>query len=512
MENFLSFVTDQMKSINMPVDIFLSKSDINRSRFYRFAKEPSKFSANELEKISNALQLDAEQKQVLFSFQTDKPGTQDIIQSIIFLKPIVPAGLDFGTFEFFDAQSQSASIVTANQFADAIFREMPITDDKNEFYISIFNSTSEIITSRLILLLSSVQNKILCPEKSVFKIIHYVNKDDYDQSMPERLRLFKTALPFLGFFTDYQIEPTDMTGNPWGMTNYAVLKYKVLDQKDYKFMIFSFDTYGIGHIYSFTDTLLYLFMQKKELPTFQSLANPMLSTEIMLSASEKTSRILISYDFCFDCILPENWDGVFERLCNAKQDEKDKSKMLNHARQILDPNGIYKIFSAEDVIKKGIDGLRKRYQTNELSGQQNIISADGLEQFANSMQTLPSELFEQHFTLEEVLNQLTSVYERLGKKSQSSQQAYYVLKKGYQFPMYSFIIYRGEFLFVTMSGNPNTLYQQSLYRDSKISTSIYDFITNELLSEKQRSMTDSPIMTDDEAGQFLEALIHSISN
>ena len=94
MEDMLSFISQKIKNIEgLSMQQLISSIGFTRSKFYRFLQEPQRFSAKQLEALSDALGLDDKEKQILFQFNSGEKADDKtaFIKSYTKLFLIIPS-------------------------------------------------------------------------------------------------------------------------------------------------------------------------------------------------------------------------------------------------------------------------------------------------------------------------------------------------------------------------------------------------------------------------------------
>ena len=512
MRDFISFY---QKRKGLGIDGLLASCGIGRSMFYRFLKEPFRFSDDQLELISGALEISGKEKAKLLSFKSDYRPTDSIssdveaeILGILFSNPY-EFRANKNDFEYYDFDKKRTYILDADGLVDSISEHIAQTKqhDGNRFecYLSIYNCITVQKVSTLYGLLSGIQNK-LGKKFKTFRIIHYV---DYQQDdLLSKLKMLKVQLPLYSTFNDYHLINTDLTEHPWaGRVDFFAIKYgrqTASGTSDWRYIVGNIERPRRTYVYSTDNYPLYKFLTcgiDEQSAGFEFDASPLGISTFCQNLLSTTRRVLISPEPCFDSIIPTIWNSLLERV--------KKSPNLKKIRNILDSAGAGAIYSDAQVLDHCINSLTSRFEINEKNESINILTTDGLEAFTSQKMTTEALVLGETFTRDEVLLQLEYIKSRLGDMSASGQQSFYIFDAKFRQPMYQHAILKNMLIYSLSPKNQNPLTSITTLKDKAIADALYNFVIHDVIDKREYG-ADSLLMPDSEASAFLDMLISRI--
>lgn len=282
----LSFLTQNIKQQRMTVDTFCTDVSISRQKFYRFVKEPWRFTPQTLDAISKTLKLSEPAHRKLFSYAghnsdsfsiNDLPSApiessfsdalnskiEDLLSSEVYINRE-----NIQEFEYYGSDS-NISKLSALSIAQNIINSIDMSDIMpsehslsihHNFTITIYNcvmmddciedSTSEgqslespvnscILLADLFQALDTavhkqnIQNN--CNDSSHIRISHFISEAPSDiassssKSLNRNLYLLKTLLPLLSTCGDYSYMTDKLRHPVWtDQNNFCVIKYSQL--------------------------------------------------------------------------------------------------------------------------------------------------------------------------------------------------------------------------------------------------------------------------------------------
>ena len=510
MRDFISFC---QKRKGIGIDGLLAICGIGRSMFYRFLKEPFRFSDDQLELISGALELSSNEKSKLLAFKADYRATDSLpkdveaeILGILFSNPYEFRATN-SDFEYYDFEENRTYVLDTDGLVDALSNHAAKMGQPDEgcfeCYLTIYNCTTVQKVSTVYGLLSSLEKKLRKRLKT-FRIVHYV---DYQRDdLLTKLKMLKINLPLYSTFLDYHLVNTDLVEHPWaGRVDYFALKYgrqTASGTSDWRFMVGNIERGRRAYVYS-TDTYpFYKFFtcgmdeQNADLEVNSNISPLEINISYQNRASQ-TKQIAISLELSWNSLLPSIWNGLLERAKNGPN--------LKKIRNILDPGGTFAGYSDAQVAEFGVDSLKSRFDICEKNETINILSIDGLETFIRQKMTTEALVLKETFTKDEVLRQLEYIKSRLGDMSAAGQQSFYIFSSRLKQPMYQYFILKNMLVGVYSPENTNPLVAVTLLKDKAVADALYNYVMYEVIDK--RDIANSPLMSDSDASALIDSII-----
>ena len=515
MENMRDFISFYLKRKGIGIDDFLAECGIGRSMFYRFLKEPFRFSDDQLESISDVIGVSGKEKMKLLAFKLNYRPTDSIsneveteIRNILFLNPY-EVRANKSDFEYYDFDKNRTYVLDAgglvDMLSDHITRTKHTDESCFECYLTVYNCTSAQKVSSIYELLSGLENKFRKKFKT-FRIIHYV---DYQRDdLLSKLRMLKVNLPLYSTFNDYHLINTDLSEHPWaGRIDFFALKYgcqTTSGTSGWRYMVGNIERGRRAYAYSTDNYPLYKFFTcgiDEQNAGFEFDAGSAGMSTFYQNVVSATKRITISLEPCFDSIIPSIWQDLLERAKNGPN--------LKKIRSMIDPDATGAMYNDVQVGEFCINSLKSRFEANEKNEAINIVAADGLETFTAQSAATQTLAFGEKFTKAEVLQQLEYIKVHLGDKSSSGQQSFYILNARLKQPMYQYTILKNMLIYALSPKNPNPLAAIALLKDKAVADALYNFVIYEMIDK--RGGADSLLVSDSEASAFIDMLISRVS-
>ena len=517
MEKMRDFISLHLKRKGMSIDDLLAKCSISRSMFYRFLKEPFRFSDNQLELISEALEISSNEKSKLYVFKSDYNYVDSMsdeieaeILGILFSNPyeLKTNKIDF---EYYDFYKNRTYVLDVDSLVDMLSDHADQVEhsDANCFkcYLTIYNCTSAQKVSSIYQLLSSLKNKF-GQKFDTFRIIHYVNYQQDD--LLSKLRTLKIHLPLYAILPYYHLVNMDLTAHPWAShVDFFTLKYSNHPNSaasDWRYMVGNIECSRRAYAYSTDNYSLYRFFTcdlDEQNTDFEvnSGIGPLKFNILYKNLSSTTRQILISPELCWSAIIPSTCYNLFERAKNGAN-----CKII---RNIADPDGAFALYSDDQLSEFGANSLKSRFEISEKNETINILTINGLETFTTQNITTDVLAFNETFTKTEVLLQLEFIKSRLGDMASSGQQSFYIINAKLNQPLFRFWIIKGVLLGMFSPENGKPLFAVTRLKDRVLADALYNYVTYEMIDK--RGSVNSLLMSDSEAGAFLDTLIAKIS-
>ena len=256
----MSFITGSLKQKGMTVNEFCEQIGISRQKFYRFVKEPRRFTDENLRAMQNVLSLNETGINTLNNlFYTKQTGPSDLdlsvynplITDLFQRRPSEELSVNMYNIEYIDA-SKSAAMHSPNTIARILAgpcsRDAGPEDGDaltgadsglhHEYVFTIYNCTpsdaerSEMsfFASRrslhtIAVIIKSLED-ILCPsDQPGIHVRHYLSESQREKMMVQNiedrdamqfnLRLLNCILPILSSVEDYRISKTALSRHYW---------------------------------------------------------------------------------------------------------------------------------------------------------------------------------------------------------------------------------------------------------------------------------------------------------
>ena len=513
-ESMRDFISFHLKRKGIGIDDLLASCNIGRSMFYRFLKEPFRFSDEQLELIADVISLSDKEKLRLYAFKSEyrhvdsaAKAAEDEIPGILFSNPYEFRANKID-FEYYDFEKDTTFVLDTDGFVDVISGHIAQMEhlDASRFKLcfTIYNCTSAQKVSSIYGLLFGLEKKIK-QKINTFRIIHYINYQQDD--LLSKLKMLKVNLPMYSTFPDYHLINTDLTAHPWaGHIDFFVLKYgyepdsKAVKQR---YIVGNMKNSRRAYAYSTDSYALYKFFtcgiddQTAEMD-YDSDVNPMEVNRFFQNLLSASGRILITQEPCYDALIPSIWDNLMERAINNVPN-------LKRIRTVLDPNDAFSIYSDAQVLEFCIKTLQSRFESNEKNETINILTTDGLETFITQSMTTDALVLGETFSKAEIALQLEYIKSRLGDSASSGQQSFYIFNAKFKQPIYWYSIFKNRLIAVCSAKRVNPLLTTALLKDKAVADAMYNYVLYELIDK--RGGADSLLMSDSEAGAFLDTLI-----
>ena len=260
MEDLLSFLTGNIRKQGITVNEFCAQAGLSRQKFYRFVKEPRRFTDENLRAMQNVLSLNETGINTLNNlFYTKQTGPSDLdlsvynplITDLFQRRPSEELSVNMYNIEYIDA-SKSAAMHSPNTIARILAgpcsRDAGPEDGDaltgadsglhHEYVFTIYNCTpsdaerSEMsfFASRrslhtIAVIIKSLED-ILCPsDQPGIHVRHYLSESQREKMMVQNiedrdamqfnLRLLNCILPILSSVEDYRISKTALSRHYW---------------------------------------------------------------------------------------------------------------------------------------------------------------------------------------------------------------------------------------------------------------------------------------------------------
>ena len=257
MEDFLSFLAGNIKKKGMTVNEFCSRVGISRQKFYRFVREPRRFSEENIAKIQAVLGLSSSEAETLRSYLRPGPAapaerSRDYSKYInsLFRRRISSESLmdryeieyidETGTAVMQSPRTMAAIISGSGRAKDRTDEAAEISSAPDsvihDFTVTIYNCLSseagnpgDHVPSKSIMIIAGILKALedfYAPDgNAAIRVRHYLSEPrrkkmiDHDSTNEEAMsfnfNLLIDILPLLSVLPDYSIDTVGMTRHIW---------------------------------------------------------------------------------------------------------------------------------------------------------------------------------------------------------------------------------------------------------------------------------------------------------
>ena len=553
MEDLLFFLTGNIKKSGLTVNEFCSQVGISRQKFYRFVKEPFRFTNENIKKIKEVLRMNEADASFFDSrlgggtppaSHTDPSDYNRLISDLLSRSPSVELSKNKDNIEYLNT-SDSAARLSAESFARVIagaglhgISVNTVFSREHEYAFTIYNCTleaenctsHEYVPSNSILTITRMIRRledILSSSRGVrIRVRHYLsarrtemmsNHDIGDsEAMCFNLRLLTDVLPLLSYVEDYRIDTAGLTHRFWTEhSSLCLIEHRWKDESEvngchteYFALVFSHNgecsacrlgSADVSDIFRFLSIDTW---NKAGIPFEQS--------------------VLIHPDPCFDDIPKDMWLALYETV----RSREDRGIFENIFRKLMDPYDQYAFLDFDALVHLTVTILDQRTQEGSRMGKIMICHPEGLRNFAKTgiITDLVSEDVDYtgkdliqtpiRFPAPMVANLLRLIRESVIRRMSSPHGVpaltdsanYYIFKPQTPYPEISYVINReyGVFPIYNKGRHKNTL--TNAYQNPAVGNLMYDFVVNRIIG-RQGAELDSVILSDEHSIAFLDNLI-----
>ena len=436
MEDLLSFITGSLKQKGITVNEFCEQIGISRQKFYRFVKEPRRFTEDNLRAMQDVLGL-KESETSAFSalFHTRQSGTADLdlsvynplIADLFKRRPSEEMSVNMYNIEYIDASGSSAMQspdTVARILAGPCCRE---AGPHHEYSFTIYNCTPSedgrpdmpFIASRKSLLtiarIIKVLEEILLPsDEAGIHVRHYLSESQRKKMLIQNLEdkeatrfnllLLNCILPLLSTVEDYKISKTAVSRHYWtNHSNFCLVEHKYSNAgantpaacenhlvpigkecTEYYILLFSnsgecsvcrLGNQEVSHIFRF----LSIDTRDKIGPLADAYA-PENPNQHFYEMDQRAKYAAIHPDPGFDAIPREMWKALYD----IAQGSSRKDYFEGMFRKLIDPYGQYAFLSFSELADAAMNTLEQREALSRSSGKIVICHPEGLRNLART--------------------------------------------------------------------------------------------------------------------------------
>ena len=418
------FLTGNIKKSGLTVNEFCTMVGISRQKFYRFVKEPFRFTDKNIRKIREVLHMSEEDashldtllgRETPLSSKTDPSDYGRLISDLLSRKPSDELSVNRFNIEYLDKSGSavmlSPEILSCVLAGCGIQRENMdrILSQEHEFAITIYNctvtaenfSSREYTCSKSILTIArtvKLLEDILSSSQGVrIRVRHYLsersaglfmNHDVTDnKAVCFNIRLFTDILPLLSSVPDYRIDTTGVTRRFWtDHSDLCLIEHRYADgdrmstnRTEYFAMVFS----GTGEcsvcrLGSEEAANIFRFLtidtrDKISMPPGQGI--PVNPNQSYFETDKKYKSAMIHPDLCFDNVPKDMWLALYETVRN----HEDRAFFESIFRSLIDPYDQYAFLDFDALVHLAVGILDQRFKVCSSMGEIVICHPIGLQ-------------------------------------------------------------------------------------------------------------------------------------
>lgn len=429
MEDLLFFLTGNIKKSGLTVNEFCSQVGISRQKFYRFVKEPFRFTNENVKRIKEVLLMNEADASFFDSrlgrgappaSPADPSDYNRLIFDMFGRRPSEELAVNKDNIEYLNT-SDSAARYSPESFARVIagisLHGVSVNtaySREHEYAFTIYNCTLEAencashdyVPSSSILTISCIVKRledILSSSRGVrIRVRHYLSEDKTElmsnhdignsKAMRFNLRLLTDVLPLLSYVEDYRIDTAGVTHRFWTEhSSMCLIEHRWTDisevnssHTDYYALVFSHDgectacrlgSEEVSGIFRFLSLDTW---NKVSMPSEQSApANP---NQTYYEMDRNYKSVLIHPDPCFDDIPKDMWLALYETV----RSREDRGIFENIFRKLMDPYDQYAFLDFDALVHLTVTILDQRTQEGSRMGKIMICHPEGLRNFAKT--------------------------------------------------------------------------------------------------------------------------------
>lgn len=424
----------------MTVDDFCGKIGISRQKFYRFAKEPRRFSQQNIRSIIEVLSLD--ESEILQLQALLRPGQQNgsavdlsdcyrLVSKLIRRRLSEELSQNLKNIEYTDSgnavtiespKTLARIIADFGEDTEGEFRDFPQKAGlPHSFLFTIYNCISPISDNSTVQasessgsiltitrLIRELEDVLSAKSACHIRVRHYLPDDQQKmllendlqnkEAMLYNLHLLNCVLPLLSLAEDYSISLEEVPKKFWtNHTSFCLIRHSctvpgslrgnVQDEVYTEYYVLAFSNKGdccacrlgsgeAAHVYRFLSADS---PEKGDIaiPSKTARDNP---NQVYGMLNQEYRLALIHPDLCFDDIPREMWMALYREV----EQRKEKAVFKEMFRSLMDPYDQYSFLSFEDLVKAAISTLELRSSAAGRKGKMVICHPAGLADMAKT--------------------------------------------------------------------------------------------------------------------------------
>lgn len=435
MEDLLSFLSGKIKQKGMTVEEFCNQIGISRQKFYRFVKEPRRFTEQKVRSIVNVLSLNEIEIEQLEKFlYPDQPARS--IPSYVSFDHQISEMLSRKLSDELSAENEgieytgsegTVTLESVSSFAHLLTGSSgntvrtPDPGSSHKYLFTIFNCVPQKVNisdgsfddtlkdmSSIARVIKAIEDE-LCPLSPVsIRVRHYLSDSLQErlqqaekgskEALALNIQVFNAVLPLMSTAEDYYLEQTRNNRSFWiSSGDYCLIQHTVLpvsgsgtaagqaadpscSKEQTEYYVLSFNHKGAFkacRLGSEEVSHIYRFMSSGSLPEddlFTDNSRAIVPNQIYQQHDSQSSQLLIHPDLCFDDIPSELWMSFL----NDAVKRPDFPYIEKMFRSLMDPYDQYSFLSFYDLATASISTLAQRIDSSNQNGKIVICHPDGL--------------------------------------------------------------------------------------------------------------------------------------
>ena len=531
MSDIKTYIQSHLKTIQgLDMSDLIDISGMSRAKFYKCLKEPWRFDDSELDRIAQELQLGKQERSGLLEFKygsavpvlpsekTIQAGDNEreklypLVERILFDECRIPTDHRRKVFSFFHEASsgQKNGFYSAEEFAKYIIDDIDQikTDEEPPINITIFNSCADGAIDVVFSLLQSLKEHEQIEKIDAISMSHFIGKDDV--SLEEKLGIYADWNGLMRYGRYELLFTNPYKGSMFESWNGMLIRYP--DRaKATKYLMMSIYSSDDAAVYSFSDNNLFEFLRCSVADLFWPEDSQSLLSTNALEVSKRLVQkralyptIAFGEGICLDHILPALYDDKICEFTNENSTWTGYEDLLKATKA----QSLSDLYGKKPTIKMLFEGFKQRFYVGENAGMVNLLSARGIQEFAQTGWNIDMKLVAAKFNQEQIVRELNYLKAHLDEAPEG--QSYYLINTPVVPHCKILHIIKGYRVAMTFSDTvaPATYLKSQLDWDTM--DIFYDYVMNRLLSEESRSRPDSPVMSKARAEDFIDRLIEYV--
>lgn len=511
-DDMLTFISKRTKTVDgLSVKDVITACQLTKSKFYRCAAEPFRFTDAQLNTIANLLHLSEGDKRLLFQYKHEtrsekRPEFYDYLKNMILGEYAFEN--DRSTKPFILYSQNGMGIYNADNLANWFCEDLAdFTSEKGKhsFEITIFNTYTAENVKIIYTLLESILKLENLKKNHDISANHFVNSSSL--SIDKQFLAFYNLYSLTGMGA-YDIHFENMDDVILGSANAALLKY--VNRKNQDAYALLHIANGAASVYTFGDSSFanFLISNFAELDNARNskrlrFTDPIVSNTLLREASERYKKAMISFELCLENLTLDIWDEINSYL----QIHPEKITAL---RAYADPEEKLIGYGDKQFVEVLFGGFSTRCKLNEQKEAISVIAATGLQDFAFEGSTTETRESGIKLTVNQRIKELKFIKARLGSSAKSKQQSFYLIDPLYSIPKRCFMIFNDFRIAMSFQEGSHIDYTWKTLSEELMATSFYEFVEKELLSEENREQFGSIVMSDSRAAVYIDNLIEQL--
>lgn len=436
MSDLLSFIAGSLKQKGMTVDEFCKEIGISRQKFYRFVKEPRRFSSDNIRSIIDVLSLSDAEAKVLESHiypkaSADVPSEAgdyaQLIADLLSRRLSDELSMVADHIEYTDPSgtvtmesSESIARIMAGEFTAQTGSD-PDARLAHDFKVTIYNCVptrddierkrvrrTDLWIMTITQIIKELDRLLLPISDTKIRVRHYIsNRERHKLSLAEKgdkdaltlgLHIFNTVLPLMSLAEDYKLDQAQNLRRFWfdnrdvclirhtcrpaeGASRNPVRAGNSPEDGSISYYLLVFTNNGdcyACHLGNEEASHIYRFFSidntAKEAQLSEK-AHSATPNQIFYQMHSQHRMVLIHSDLCFDDVPPQLWLALYKDV----ESRSDKALYEQVFRKLIDPFDQYAFLHFQDLVFSAIGTLQQRSHDASRFGKITICHPEGLK-------------------------------------------------------------------------------------------------------------------------------------